>query len=63
MVDRITPKPPAIDITALEQKLGTALGQTIMAEDFVQWVLEDNFAGEHPTRIGWRHSNHQRRTV
>ena len=46
MVDRITPKPPAIDITALEQKLGTALGQTIMAEDFVQWVLEDNFAGE-----------------
>ena len=28
--------------------MGTALGQTIMAEDFVQWVLEDNFAGEHP---------------
>ena len=49
MVDRITPKPPAIDITALEQKLGTDLGQTIMAEDFVQWVLEDNFAGERPS--------------
>jgi len=49
MVDRITPKPPVIDNSALEQQLGHVLGQTIMAEDFVQWVLEDKFAGDKPS--------------
>ena len=48
MVDRITPKPPVIDNSRLEQELGHVLGQTIMAEDFVQWVLEDKFAGDKP---------------
>ena len=48
MVDRITPKPPVIDVQELEAEIGCDLGPVIVAEDFVQWVIEDNFAGARP---------------
>lgn len=48
MVDRITPRPTeglAAEIAAVTDTGG---GHPIMAEAFVQWVLEDRFAGPFP---------------
>lgn len=54
MVDRITPR----STPELAQELSTVVGvpvrAPIMAEDFVQWVLQDSFAGPMPelSRVG-----------
>ncbi len=48
MVDRITPRSPEKLGTDLTTLLGTQITSPIMAEDFIQWVLQDNFAGPMP---------------
>lgn len=48
MVDRITPKPSAIHVKEVQQRFGIDDEMTVMGEDFSQWVIEDNFAGEKP---------------
>lgn len=48
MVDRITPRSPAhlsVEMTAL---IGQEVSAPIMAEDFIQWVLQDKAAGPMP---------------
>ena len=49
MVDRITPRPApelAQELTAL---VGAPVTSPIMAEDFIQWVLQDSAAGPMPS--------------
>lgn len=48
MVDRITPRSTPELARELEQLFGPSPAQPVMAEDFVQWVLEDDFAGPLP---------------
>lgn len=48
MVDRITPRSPVSLSEELSEALGKPVTSPIMAEDFTQWVLEDNFAGPMP---------------
>lgn len=48
MVDRITPRPNPQDAIKTQQLFGLPCDQTIMAEDFTQWVIEDRFAGHKP---------------
>ncbi|MBM6551390.1 mannitol dehydrogenase family protein [Marinomonas ostreistagni] len=48
MVDRITPKPSPIHVADVQQRFGTDDEMTVMGEDFIQWVIEDNFSGEKP---------------
>ena len=43
MVDRITPAP------TLSAKANSAAGTEVIAETFVQWVLEDNFVAARPS--------------
>lgn len=48
MVDRITPVPTAEHSADVTAQFGLVGDATVMAEDFVQWVVEDNFAGAKP---------------
>ncbi|MEL0638173.1 mannitol dehydrogenase family protein [Marinomonas sp. TI.3.20] len=48
MVDRITPKPSLIHVKDVQDRFGIDDEMTVMGEDFAQWVIEDNFAGEKP---------------
>lgn len=48
MVDRITPRSTPEMQAGIDSLLGTQPVQSIMAEAFMQWVLEDNFAGPVP---------------
>lgn len=48
MVDRITPKPSPVHVEDVQQRFGTDDEMSVMAEDFIQWVIEDQFAGEKP---------------
>jgi len=48
MVDRITPKPTAADAAETAYLFRREGDQTVMAEDFIQWVIEDNFAAPRP---------------
>ena len=48
MVDRITPRPTQALARELHLLTGQNVVQPVMAEAFVQWVLEDNFAGPMP---------------
>ena len=48
MVDRITPRPNDKIIADIEQSLGWRDPNAIMAEDFIQWVLEDDFIAGRP---------------
>ncbi len=48
MVDRITPRSPASLAAELTEMVGQDVTSPIMAEDFLQWVLEDNAAGPMP---------------
>lgn len=48
MVDRITPKPSPIHVNDVQSRFGIDDEMTVMGEDFIQWVIEDNFAGEKP---------------
>lgn len=48
MVDRITPVTTDTDREKTSQKLGLTDGWPVVCEDFIQWVLEDNFVAGRP---------------
>jgi mannitol 2-dehydrogenase len=48
MVDRITPKTTPNDIKEIEEKYGIKDNWPVVSEDFMQWVLEDNFVFGRP---------------
>ena len=48
MVDRITPATRPEDIARLNKKNGTEDGAPVYCEDFIQWVIEDNFIAGRP---------------
>ena len=48
MVDRITPVPLPEHASDVANKFNIENDATVMAEDFIQWVIEDNFAGAKP---------------
>jgi len=48
MVDRITPRSPASLATELSQEIGTNVTSPVMAEDFLQWVLQSTAAADMP---------------
>lgn len=54
MVDRITPVTRPEDITWLNQKSGIDDQVPVYCEDFIQWVIEDNFIAGRPEweRVG-----------
>ncbi|MDE8601911.1 mannitol dehydrogenase family protein [Marinomonas sp. RSW2] len=49
MVDRITPKPSQKHVDDVQTRFGIGDDMTVMGEDFIQWVVEDNFAGKKPS--------------
>lgn len=54
MVDRITPATRPDDIARLNAKNGTQDAAPVYCEDFIQWVIEDNFIAGRPAweRVG-----------
>jgi len=48
MVDRITPRPSPDVAVRVEQYMGKASQAPVMAEAFIQWVIEDNFIAGRP---------------
>lgn len=48
MVDRITPATTDDDRTYVTEQFGYEDGWPVVTEDFIQWVLEDNFADGRP---------------
>ncbi len=48
MVDRITPATRPEDIERLNKQNGTEDQAPVYCEDFIQWVIEDNFAAGRP---------------
>ena len=48
MVDRITPRPPPDLAARVLAATGWADRAPVMAEDFIQWVIEDRFANGRP---------------
>lgn len=54
MVDRITPATRPEDIERLNKKNGTSDKAPVYCEDFIQWVIEDNFIAGRPAweRVG-----------
>jgi len=48
MVDRITPRPPVSLQTELTDLIGRKVSSPIMAEDFIQWVLQDSAKSAMP---------------
>jgi fructuronate reductase len=48
MVDRMVPATTAGDLDAVERELGLRDEAAVVAEPFMQWVIEDKFAGERP---------------
>ncbi|KXU36632.1 D-arabinitol 4-dehydrogenase [Cephaloticoccus primus] len=48
MVDRITPRPPPELRERVRQATGWADAAPIMAESFIQWVIEDDFIAGRP---------------
>lgn len=48
MVDRITPRSPDALGVELSALVGSTVASPIMAEDFIQWVLQDNKAADMP---------------
>lgn len=48
MVDRITPATHPDDIVRLNAKNGTSDEAPVYCEDFIQWVIEDNFIAGRP---------------
>jgi len=48
MVDRITPKPNEFYSKEVEKKFGVINDFTIHSEDFIQWVIADDFRGQRP---------------
>ena len=48
MVDRITPRPDPETVADVERRFGMHDPLALTAERFLQWVLEDDFAGRRP---------------
>ena len=48
MVDRITPRPPADVAARVTAATGFVDGAPVMAESFIQWVIEDRFIAGRP---------------
>jgi len=48
MVDRITPVSSPTDINMLKDRFGIEDRCPVVCEPFIQWVIEENFAGERP---------------
>ncbi len=48
MVDRITPRPPEGLPNEINYKFGIIEKSSVMAEPFIQWVIEDKFVEERP---------------
>ena len=48
MVDRITPSTTAADIEMVRQQFGIDDGWPVVAEPFLQWVVEDRFSAGRP---------------
>jgi mannitol 2-dehydrogenase len=48
MVDRITPATRPEDVLRLNEKNGTEDKAPVYCEDFIQWVIEDNFIAGRP---------------
>ncbi|MDR6508581.1 fructuronate reductase [Arthrobacter oryzae] len=48
MVDRMVPATTEGDLAAVERELGLRDEAAVVAEPFMQWVIEDNFAGDRP---------------
>ncbi|WP_309109032.1 mannitol dehydrogenase family protein [Arthrobacter sp.] len=48
MVDRMVPATTGADLDAIERELGLRDEAAVVAEPFMQWVIEDNFAGDRP---------------
>lgn len=48
MVDRITPATTTADIERINKTLDVADAAPVYCEDFIQWVVEDNFAAGRP---------------
>lgn len=48
MVDRMVPATTAGDLDAVERELGLRDEAAVVAEPFLQWVIEDNFASRRP---------------
>jgi mannitol-1-phosphate/altronate dehydrogenase len=48
MVDRITPRSPEHLATEMTARVGQTVATPIMAEDFIQWVLQDSAGGPMP---------------
>ena len=48
MVDRITPRPNNAHALEVENHFGVKNDFTIHSEDFIQWVITDDFRGERP---------------
>jgi D-arabinitol 4-dehydrogenase len=48
MVDRITPRPPPELRDRVKAATGRDDAAPVMAERFIQWVIEDNFCNERP---------------
>lgn len=48
MVDRITPRPTPDVAARVKAATGWADGAPVMAESFIQWVIEDRFAAGRP---------------
>ncbi|CDE87241.1 mannitol 2-dehydrogenase [Prevotella sp. CAG:891] len=59
MVDRITPATRPEDIERLSHKNGTTDEAPVYCEDFIQWVIEDNFIAGRPAweRVGAEFTN------
>ena len=54
MVDRITPRPTADVVARVQAATGVHDPAALMAESFIQWVIEDRFAAGRPdwARVG-----------
>ncbi|MET4592187.1 mannitol dehydrogenase family protein [Arthrobacter sp. 754] len=48
MVDRMVPATTDGDLAAVERELGLRDEAAVVAEPFMQWVIEDNFAADRP---------------
>ncbi|MDR6987492.1 fructuronate reductase [Paenarthrobacter nitroguajacolicus] len=48
MVDRMVPATTSGDLADVERQLGLRDEGAVVAEPFMQWVIEDNFAGRRP---------------
>jgi mannitol-1-phosphate/altronate dehydrogenase len=48
MVDRITPRSPQDLVSELTALVGAEVASPIMAEDFIQWVLQDSHGADMP---------------